>query len=426
MGTATQLAAANAVYDISSGNASLNPHLITKSKYALGTVLDAASRLGNEIVDNRQASFAALKDANGGSFGTRMQNARAAKAGVREAYRQLNGVMPESATAMHHALNEAQAQIESTHEQNMKALAARAKADYAGTDKLDENSLKEAQAAENAKFFRAQQQFNNDERHAQLAAADAEQKAMLNAGNIKANMRRDENGKQVNGGEAIADSNMRNAYNAGYDKAAASLQHRIDNRTARANGNTAFTKQNRQLGRSDILQNGGRQAYLAEAAAMKGEQAAYKAQRNANMAAARSVIFDQAEKAQQNKTQRAFDAQRQERLSNDIATGKHVQQPATATPASGRNAMPASSKPKKQAGSNRNAMNAADAYVQRQTEQRHAAQRAEQQKAEQKARDEARKRDLLGGAMENSKPKIVGGDNALGGRRHKPGNDKAK
>lgn len=427
MGTATQLAAANAVYDISSGNASLNPHLITKSKYALGTVLDAASRLGNEIVDNRQASFAALKDANGGSLGTRMQNARAAKAGVREAYRQLNGVMPESeATAMHHALNEAQAQIDSTHEQNMRALAARAKADYAGTDKLDENSLKEAQAAENARFFRAQQQFNNDERHAQLAAADAEQKAMLNAGNIKANIRRDENGKQVNGGEVIADSNMRNAYNAGYDKAAASLQHRIDNRTARANGDTAFTKQNRQLGRSDILQNGGRQAYLTEAAAMKGEQAAYKAQRNANMAAARSVILDQAEKAQQNRTQRALDAQRQERLSNDIATGKHGQQPATATPASGRNAMPASSKPKKQAGSNRNAMNAADAYVQRQTNQRHAAQHAEQQKAEQKARDEARKRDLLEGAMKNSKPKIVGGDNALGGRQHKPGNDKAK
>lgn len=428
MGTATQLAAANAVYDISSGNASLNPHLITKSKYALGTVLDAASTTLTRGKDVLAAGVSASKQAYDSNVGVRQnlhamnQSARAAKAGVREAYSQLNGALPENgATAMQNALAEEQKSIYDTHDRKMQALAARAQADYAGTDKLDENSLKEAQAAENARFFRAQQQFNNDERHAQLAAANEEQKAMLNAGNIKANMRRDENGNQVNGGEAIADSNMKNAYNAGYDKAAASLQRRIDKRTARANGETAFTKQNRQIDKSDILKNGGQQAYRAEEAAVKNKQAAYKAQRDTNLAAARSVILDQAERAQQNRTQRALDAQRQERLSNDIATGKYGQQPATATPASGRNAMPVSSKPKKQASSNRNAMNAADAYIQRQTEQRHRAEAA-QAKLEQKA--ERQKRyddDLAAGKQANleegmkqrrSQTQMLGGNTA--------------
>lgn len=408
MGTATQLAAANAVYDISSGNASLNPHLITKSKYALGTVLDAASTTLTRGKDVLAAGVSASKQAYDSNVGVRQnlhamnQSARAAKAGVREAYSQLNGTLPANgATAMQNALAEEQKSIYDTHDRKMQALAARAKADYTGTDKLDENSLKEAQAAENARFFRAQQQFNNDERHAQLAKANAEQKAMLNAGNIKANMRRDESGNRINGGEAIADSNMRNAYNAGYDKAAASLQHRIDNRTARANGDTTLTKQNRQLGKSDILQNGGKQAYLAEAAAAKDKKAAYKAQRDTNMAAARSVILDQAEKAQQSRTQRALDAQRQERLSNDIAAGKHGQQPAAATPASGRNAMPASSKPKKQVGSNRNTMNAADAYVQRQTAQHHRVEAAQAQLEQKTERQKRYDNDLAAGKQAN-------------------------
>lgn len=391
MGTATQLAAADAMYDISSGNASLNPHLITKGKYALGTVLDAASTGITKGRDELAAGIGASVNAYDANAGVRQnvhamkQSARAAKAGVREAYNQLNGALPANgATAMQKALTEEQKNIYGTHERNMQALAARAQADYAGTDKLDANALKEAQAAENARFFRAQQQFNNDERHAQLAQANAEQKAMLDAGDIRANMRRDENGNLVNGGEAIADNRMREAYGTGYDTAAASLQHRIDNRAGRANGNTVLTKQNRQLGKSDILQNGGRQAYRAEAAAAMGEQAAYRAQRNANMATARSVILDQADKARQNREQRALDAQRQERLSNDIATGKRRQQPAATTPASNRNAMPAG-KPTKQA----KGRSAADAYAQRQTKQRR---RGEVAKAELEQKTERQKR----------------------------------
>ena len=394
MGTATQLAAADAMYDISSDNASLNPHLITRSKYALGTVLDAASTGITKRRDVLAAGIGASVNAYDTNAGVRQnvhamkQSGRAAKAGVREAYNQLNGALPANgATAMQNVLTEAQKSIYDTHERNMQALAARAQADYAGADKLDANALKEAQAAENARFFRAQQQFNNDERHAQLAEANAEQKAMLDAGDIKANMKRDENGKQVNGGEAIADSRMRDAYDAGYDVAVSSLQQRIDNRTERANGNTTFTKKNRQLSKSDILKNGERQAYRAEAAAVKGEQAAYRAQRNANMAAARSVILDQADKAQQNREQRTLDAQRQERLSNDIATGKRRQRPAATIPVAGRNAMPAG-KPTKQA-KGRNAMNAAGAYVQNQTAQRHQdemAQALQEQKAERQKR----------------------------------------
>ena len=63
--------------------------------------------------------------------------------------------------------------------------------------------------------------------------------------------------------------------------------------------------------------------------------------------------------------------------------------------------MPASSKPKKQVGSNRNTMNAADAYVQRQTAQRHRAEAAQAQLEQKTERQKRYDNDLAAGKQAN-------------------------